>query len=153
MKVLGQNKHPRTTSRSSPILPDPTNPSYYWRLWTWEKSPSKIQFPQIIFEPTTSSDLRRCFFFFPGILLDPTLSLRRPQALGVDTEKQDKMLSERKKSMFWGAPSLDSIQLGMLKWEGKGLCPPKVLKITGVAWACVFLLELPPQKRRFGNVV
>lgn len=73
------------------------------------------------------------FFFFPGILLDPTLSLRRPQALGVDTEKQDKMLSERKKSMFWGAPSRFSIRFSWGCWSGKvkGFALPKSSKSLG----------------------
>lgn len=123
-------EQPPDPPRSSPILPTPATIEGCELGKSHHQKSSFLKSYLSQQHHLTSGDV---FFFFPGILLDPTLSLRRPQALGVDTEKQDKMLSERKKSMFWGAPSRFSIRFSWGCWSGKvkGFALPKSSKSLG----------------------
>ena len=74
--------------------------------------------------------------------------LRRPQALGVETEKQDKMLSERKKSMFWGVPYGARGASFFESWK-MFFFPPLSHQNPLGRWACGMCLSRTSKKRRW----
>ena len=136
---------PPDPPRSSPILPTPATIEGCELGKSHHQKSSFLKSYLSQQHHLTSGDV---FFFGNPSRSDPVVEAATSSGSGYGEAGQDAVRAEKVHVLRRPESILDSIQLGMLKWEGKGLCPPKVLKITGVAWACVFLLELPPQKKK-----